>query len=656
MKKTKSASSLGSNGSPQGQPSESAGLTESAGLAESAGSSALQQDSLAAKESEEMEIEPSSNKPLEESLGSNGSPWGTPSRSAEAAGSAQSAGLAALQQDSLAAKESAEMETEPSSNQPLEEQPNQSETAISSIPAIDKLRRFCFIGSIDEPVYAPPALDLGVENHFASLNKLCSQVSQPELAECLESVLGSGPNAEHLPRPNESLLILAVFLSTCKDEMDRMLMRYRVADLITHDSELLLFVQLVKRVQKVLERQTPFNRTVRKAVLEWYDKQSLDRLLHLWSVGHETSWSAHRDLLRRCHFQDVYLSPEKIAALRLLSSSPKQLFQWPDFLTPLKNFRDIIKGVAKLRLLTDRGLALPIVKKLSLSWEHVPLYFIHDTGLAKFLTPRMTYEQLLQSWPRVSRRHHHVRPFAEQLLDENKLKAGNVPPVRLLLEDMLQKKPKKVSSASVKKASFLLSVYEISFGLNKALGKRLHITLNLEKTYLGKYLTGRCRSLKYLDALVALAFGYFRSDPDVKVEFWYDHSGQLKTLPWTKEMSVSEAAACCENQKVDKVTQSLNSIVNRALLDEQNTYDVFLVLVSGAARGNPGNNSEHLAALMDQYREKRSSDAKFIMVSLRKQQRSMIYSSARNENLLELCSLDKHTPRLINAFVHGKFY
>lgn len=47
---------------------------------------------------------------------------------------------------------------------------------------------------------------------------------------------------------------------------------------------------------------------------------------------------------------------------------------------------------------------------------------------------------------------------------------------------------------------------------------------------------------------------------------------------------------------------------------------------------------------------------RFIMVSLRQRQRSMIYSSGRNENLLELCSLDKHTPRLINAFVRNKFY
>jgi len=92
------------------------------------------------------------------------------------------------------------LKKEPVKNEPVQEP----STAISSIPAVDKLRRFCFIGSADEPVYATPTLDLAVETSFASLKDLCSQVTEVELAECLTSVLGSGPNAEHLPRPGWS--------------------------------------------------------------------------------------------------------------------------------------------------------------------------------------------------------------------------------------------------------------------------------------------------------------------------------------------------------------------------------------------------------------------------------------------------------------------
>ncbi|KAH8287511.1 hypothetical protein KR054_009262, partial [Drosophila jambulina] len=554
----------------------------------------------------------------------------------------------------------------------LKDEPITTATA-SSIPAIDKLRRFCFIGSTDAPVYTIPTLDVIVESSYAVLQDLCGQVGESELVECLASVLGSGPNAEHVPRPDEPLLILAVFLSTHGDIKQRKIVRNKFADLVAGERELLLFVQLVKRLQKVLERKTPFNRTVRKAVLGWYGKQSLDKLLHLWSVGDTARWAMHRDLLHRCHFQDEDFRPEIMAALKLLSSSPSELSKWPSFLGPLASCRPIIEGVVRLRLLQDAHEALPIVKKLALSWEHVPLHLLHDPGLAKFLLPRMSYDQILQSWIRLSRRHRHVCPLEEQLKDENRLKAGNVAPVRLLLEDMRLRKPKKVGLI-FSSPSFLHSVYERSFGLNKALGRRLHITLNLEQCYMGKNLTGHCRSLEYVDALVGLAFGYFRSDPKVTVQFWHDRSGQLKTLPWTKEMSLAEARACCENHKVGiiqtnsscystvrslqvlKIKQSLTDILDRALEDEKNTYDVFLVLVPGAGRGNPGNSSKKLAALLDEYREKRSSNAKFIMVTLRQNHGSMRYGVERNENLLELCSLDEHTPRLINAFARRKFY
>ncbi|EDW53249.1 GM12294 [Drosophila sechellia] len=217
---------------------------------------------------------------------SSGRPSSSVLVSKECARLADSSGSAGIQQDgkkqmperddSLDAKESAGMERESISNrplndEPLKDEPNQSEcTGISTIPAIDKLRRFCFIGSTDEPVYARPALDLVVENNFATLKELCSQVSENELVECLVSVLGIGPNTEHLPRPDEPLLILAVFFATCEDEKKRNSVRNRFTDLVTSESDLLLFVQLVKRVQKVLERKTPFNRTVRKAVLNWY--------------------------------------------------------------------------------------------------------------------------------------------------------------------------------------------------------------------------------------------------------------------------------------------------------------------------------------------------------------------------------------------------
>lgn len=285
-----------------------------------------------------------------------------------------------------------------------------------------------------------------MERSVPALVNLCSEVGESELVDCLSSVLGSGPNAEHLPRSDEPLLVLAVFLSTHGDEKQRKLVRNKFPDLIAGDQELFLFVQLVKRVQKVLDRKTPFSRTVRKAVLDWYGKQSLDRLLDLWSMGDGSRWSAHKDLLHKCHYRDVEFPPDITAALRLLSTHPKELSTWPSYLSPLASVRSIIEGILKLRLLQDPKEALPLVQNLCLSSNNVPVPLFRDSRLAKFLMPHMSYDDLLSRWPRLSRHHHQVRPLMELLADEKKLKEGNVHPVRLLLEDMRFRKPKKVVS------------------------------------------------------------------------------------------------------------------------------------------------------------------------------------------------------------------
>ncbi|KAH8291638.1 hypothetical protein KR018_007860, partial [Drosophila ironensis] len=532
--------------------------------------------------------------------------------------------------------------------------------ASPSIPVIDKLLRFCFIGSTEEPVYAKPTLDVAIEQSLPVLQVLCGNVNEVQLVLCLQNVLAGGPTSEHRVRPEEPLLILAVFLSTCSDDKQRDFVRSQFPTIIDGDKELFLFMQLVKRVQKLLDRKTPFNRTVRKAVTQWYGRQSLDRLLHNWSLGDGSQWAAHKDLLHKCHYRDVDFGTEKMAALRLISTHPRELTGWPSFLDALPgSYRTIIEGVVELRLLEDAKAALPVIRRLGLSVEHVPVQMLSDPALAKFIMPRMRYDELLDCWRRVSRRHHSVRPVLEFLKDQRKLKAADMAPVRLLLEDMRNRKSRKTPPPIpllVQKPSFIYSIYETSFGLNKALGQRLHITLNLENVYMGKYLTGQCRSLKYLDAVVAIAFGYFRSDPDVKVQFWTERYGMPKTMPWTMEMSLAEATECCMNQRVHKIKQSLTDILHWALEDTKNTYDLFLVLVPGAARGNPGNRSKILTKHLDEYREKRSPNAKFVVLSLRQHHGSMKFDEERNENLLELCSLDEYTPRLINSFAKGKFY
>ncbi|KAH8416577.1 hypothetical protein KR222_010134, partial [Zaprionus bogoriensis] len=567
--------------------------------------------------------------------------------------------------------------------------------------AAEKLRRFCYLGAIEEPVYTPTTFDLTVECHFAALRDLCAEVSETELVSCLSSLLDAG-NAEHLPRRDEALLVLAIDLSTRSNEKQRNYVRANFGRCVSDDKDLFVLTRFVRSVQKLMERKTPFSRTVRKAILEWYSAQPLDRLLHMWS-NHECDLAMHRDLLQRCHYSSAKLDAEVLAVLRLLSTPNRELVKWPEYLNPVLKCRDNILGIVKLRLAQTAAVALPIVKQLALSFEHVPRNMMHDPELVNVLLPSMSYEQLLQTWPSFLGLYKPYRggqsDYTQLFFEESKLRDANVQPIRLLLQQTRLQKHRRVVSAmrhdkysamynalapqiskgvvTAAPPCFMHELYKRSFGLNKPLGVRLHITLNVELCYLAKSLTGRWRSVQYLDAVVALAFGYFRSDAQVNVQYWHDKSGQLKRLPWTHEMTADEAKSCCESQKashtlcrspnwtlshislalqVAKIKQTLTDVIESALKDAASTYDLFLVIVPCGTRGNPKNNSDELCRRLDEYRQKRNANAKFILLSLRQHHASMAYSKQRNEHMLELCSISEQTPRLIAAFAHDKFF
>ncbi|XP_030079346.1 uncharacterized protein LOC111601853 [Drosophila hydei] len=562
----------------------------------------------------------------------------------------------------LTAEVAASQQTDANSNDSRELESAEEGTMMHIVPsAIDKLRRFCYLGAIEEPVYAPKAFDLTLEGHFVALRELCGAVNETELIECLRALLDAS-NDQYLPRHDETLLVLAVYLSSHTDEKQRTLVRGYFVELVRTAKDLFLFVNFVSQVQKLLGRKTPFSRTARKAILEWYQKQPLDKLLHMWSLN-DCNWAQHRLLLQRCHYTSAKIDAETMAALRVLTTHVKELVNWPDYLEPVVQCKETIVGIANLRLSQSVDVALPLIKKLSLSYEHLPRHLVSDVKVVNLLLSKMSYDQMLQSWPSFLKLNKSNRSaqlcYSQRFFDPSELRAANIAPIRLLLLETRGAKHRKVISKGVvspKPSSLLQKLYKQSFGFNRPLGLRLHITINLEMCYLGKCLTGRCQSIKYIDAVLAFAFGYFKCDPKVSVRIWYDKSGKLKGLPWTPEMSVDDAKATCEGQKIMKIKQTLTDVVDNALQDTEQTYDVFLVLVPCGTRGNQRNKSEQLCKRLDEYRQKRNDNAKLIIMSLRQHHGSMSYSNVRNENILELCSITEQTPRLINAFAQGKFF
>ncbi|XP_030380775.1 uncharacterized protein LOC115628718 [Scaptodrosophila lebanonensis] len=530
------------------------------------------------------------------------------------------------------------------------------------LTVIDKLRRFCYIGKHDEPVYVPTTFDLTAKFIYEGLHSLCREASGSEMLDCLSSVLAAS-NAEHLPRTDESMLVLAVYLSSKKDEKERTLVRAHFPSLVRADHDLFLFVKLTKEIQKLRNLRSPLSHTVCKAVIAWYREQPLDRLLHMWSVASEAVREEHRSLLYRCHYTDKEFDAQIKAALSLFFTRPADILKWPTALSPVMSCKSIIMGIAKVRLVNSAKDALPLISEHSLSYEHVPRNVVKSSELVTALLPTMSYEHLFHSFPKFRRFYMPHKftnsDYVRQLFDEAKLRASNMQPIRFLLKGKREANAKWLRGVNRPPCSrthnLMQSLLKKSFGLNKPLGLRIHVTLNLESTYLRKSLNGRWRSIGYLDTIVALSFGYYKSEEQVDVHYWANKEGQLKKLNWTKEMSMDEAKDDCEAVEVSKSKQSLLSILDSALMDKNNTYDLFLVLVPAATRGNPHNSANELVDKLDKYRDVFHVDSKFVIVSLRQQHGSMKYGNKRRENILELCNLSELTPNIINAFALGKF-
>ncbi|XP_034672105.1 uncharacterized protein LOC117903787 [Drosophila subobscura] len=521
---------------------------------------------------------------------------------------------------------------------------------VSTITAMESLRRFCYIRNTELAVYAGPFKKFSEET-FKDLRKLCDQVQAQQLADCLVEALIN--NDECLPRPDEALLVLAVFLSTCTNETERSLIRNYVPRLVRTDTELFIFMELANKVQKIQKCKTPFSRTVRKAVIAWYKERSLDELLHMWTKG-EQICSLHNNLLRRVHYRQEHMTIEYMATLQLLSTPTKNLVTWPEFLNPLIGSKQIIEGIVKLRSITNAPNAVAIVKELSLTYDQVPESFRSDPALAEYLIPTLSYEHLFKISPRVllclRRAARDAYDKYEKLLfDKTKMEAANIAPLCIYLKTLRLQ-------TNVRLRNFCCDLYEASFGHNKALGKRLNISVCLDKFYIRKYLKGRNRTSNYLDALVAIAFGYFKTDSDgSKVSYWCDRTGQLQDLRWTKNMTLIEATDRCQTLEVQKTKMDFPRIFLNASEDPEN-YDIFLIVVPKASRGNPNHSSAKIASLLAEYRLTRQPKSKVIIISLLASKQSMSYSVNMNENILELCGISEQLPQIINAFLAEKFH
>lgn len=552
-----------------------------------------------------------------------------------------------------------------------------------------KLQRFCYLGRF-EPVYIHLRGSIDVGNYWPQLQVLCQALDDAAMLLILKQAL----QETTLVRRDESLFVYAVYLASDVDIKWKTSLRKAFPALILNDEDLFLFCKYATLIQRE-QKHKGFTNTVRKAITSWYENQTPEELCQMWLTHRGAHGFTHKSLIKLCHINDETIgavgvvTPFFKTCTELLKASESS-----DDAATIENRTDAsaradeeqqaakstvadnentksnteispsaVLSVSKLRTTKNKAEALKIIRKFKLRYNQVPGHLLRFGPVMEALIPTMSYLQLLKSWRNLARYNHFDNPKIMKLcqtLFENKklLRKDNIHPIVFLMQmrdlgihnDLAKLAPKRVEAM---KMPLLKQLYQQSFGNNQSNGLRMHITINIQKNYRKKNLKNH-KKLGFLEAAVALAFGYYKQEKEVDVFYWCDEKLSLGKMLWKREITVEDALDVCNVFDVTKTTQRLIVPILRAMESKQ-VYDVFLVIVPTAGRGNPKQSSEFLCKFLDKYREKRNPKAKFVILELLKFRKSMRYSETRNENILEICGLDENTTNLINNFALNRF-
>uniref|UniRef100_A0A1I8M9S1 TROVE domain-containing protein n=1 Tax=Musca domestica TaxID=7370 RepID=A0A1I8M9S1_MUSDO len=573
---------------------------------------------------------------------------------------------------------------------------------MAEMDAKMKLKRYCYLGGF-EPVYVYLRGSLSVEKYWPLVSDLLKGLDDSVMLPFFKDIL----NDRTLIRRDEVIFLYASYLAADIDIKWKTALRIAFPVLLRTDDDLFLFSKYALHIAK-LQNHKGFSRTARKAITSWYEMRTPEAIRTMWMAHRGLHGFTHKALIKLCHISDGTIGSPEVSTLffktctELINESEKQseaattngetpkeeeTKETSPVLTtdsnanetkvndlnvqsnsapkPPASASDLSMAVSKLRVTKKNHDALKIIRKYKLPYHQVPGHFLGYAPIMAQLLPSMPYLQVLKCWRRMAKNKHfenqRIFKLCKSRLENKELaRKTNIHPVQILINmhdigivsgDLTKLPNKKVEAY---KMQYLDQLYRDSFQWQAGCGKlRMHITLNLQSNYKKKFLKNH-RKLTYYDACLALAFGYSKREALVDVFHWYEDKMKLKKIVYEKDYTTHlgfTAYDVVENQKNNQrlVTPILNA------LSSQQVYDVFLCIVPTAGRGNPNKNSEFLCKFLDKYRQTKNSKAKFIILDLLRFKPSMAYSETRNENILEICGLDEHTPDLIHNFATHRF-
>ncbi|XP_059610291.1 RNA-binding protein Ro60 [Phlebotomus argentipes] len=512
----------------------------------------------------------------------------------------------------------------------------------------------------------------------------------PDQLECLK-ILATGENhrlvtltikkaldSVYLRRTNEAIICIVYCFHLVENQELRNALYQMLPDLLATQEDLLLFAHYNKFYSLT---RTGYGRGLKNAVSKWYNLKTPEQMCDM--IARRTvinKWS-HKDVINIAH--PKIEDPQKVLIVKsVFQSGPRVLenAQENGSVANMDSYRRLLL-VVEFKNLQDPVKAAEMIRTHNFPFGYLPTHMWPFRQVWEELLHKMTYPELLEAMPRLTAMKM-LKP-SEALAKKYCTAVGNMETLRkskmhpISVYAFLQLYRSKRRYTETHKEMYYrkkLGVQEmefnqhlakkILFGFNQSfkylepIEQNICVVINLRKKLVDRPVFG-LKQLTCLEVSLVMALSLLHAGRKVDILTFSDNRGTLKRVPLTKEMSYDEAYKVCIGMLMDKTWQDLSTPFNEAMMKNKE-YNAIIVFVDSLLRA--GKSASSMLMAFNRYkikgqRQKYSNPfSRFVVVNMRRKKADLkFHGDDEKMGILEIAGFDRHSPKVIEAFVKQQF-
>ncbi len=389
----------------------------------------------------------------------------------------------------------------------------------------------------------------------------------------------------------------------------------------------------------------------RKAVARWYNEKPVEKVAYqiikyperITEEGSATSRWSHRDLLRVAHPLGK-------------TDAHKKLFDyacrgWKEIPSKVAKGLEIVQGVEKMKVATDKKEVIALIEKYSLPHEVIPKNFASDADVWRALLPNTPLQATVRTLGRltsygvIAPGSQEAKDIIAKLTDAEYVKKSRMHPLQVLVAMKTYASGHGVKGSltwtpNQKVVAALDDMFYLAFGNIEPTGKDILLALDVSGSMTGALAGSEHLTCAEGTACMAMAIA--------RVEKNYEVMGFAGTF---KDLGISpkdRLDVACKKVHDNNFGSTDCSLPMKYAMQNKMKMDAFVVMTDSETYGG----SAHPTQALNQYRQKFVKDAKMVVVGMNSN--GFTIADPTDPLQLDVVGFDTATPNVISAFISGK--